>query len=160
MTAAFVAHLRLDQPTRVRIRVTGPLGQPQSTQEISATTWVVPGRAIDGDGIVLNLPGLIVTPVTRVARDGRMMLAADVTLMCGCPITHDGPWKAADYEVRALIDPAGGKPSEIPLEFTGQTNRFAGTASPVAPGHHDVTIWAHNAKTGNTGAVRFSVEAP
>jgi hypothetical protein len=160
MTAAFVAHLKIEQPTRVRIRATGPLGQPQSAQEIAVTTWVVPGKPIGGDGIVLNLPGLIVTPVTQVAKGGRLTLTADVTLMCGCPINRDGLWKAADYEVRALVTSAGGKSGEVPLEFTGETNRFSGTAPLAAAGHHEVTIWAHDAKTGNTGAARFSVDVP
>ena len=160
MTAAFVAHLKLDQPTRIRVKVTGPLAQTQSAQELTVTSWVVPGRPVDGDGIVLNLPGLIVTPVSHIARNGRLTLTADVTLMCGCPITRDGPWNAADYEVRALVTPAGGKPSEVPLEFTGPTNRFSVTAPLATVGAHDVTIWAHNAKTGNTGVARFSIEAP
>jgi hypothetical protein len=163
-TAAFVANLRLDRPTRVRIRVTGPLAQAESAQELAVTTWVVPGRPIGGDGIVLKLPGLIVTPVTQPAKGERLTLTADVTLMCGCPITRDGLWDAADYEVRALVTPAGGKPVENPgksvevaLEFTGQTNRFSGTAPLAAAGPYDVTLWAHNAKTGNTGVAHFSV---
>ena len=151
MTAAFVAHLKIDRPTRIRIKVTGPLAQPQSAQELTVTSWVVPGRPIDGDGIGLNLPGLIVTPVSHIVKGGLLTLSADVTLMCGCPITREGLWNAADYEVRALVTPTGGKPSEIPLEFTGPTNRFSGTAQLPTAGPHEVTIWAHNAKTGNTG---------
>ncbi len=160
MTAAFVAHLKLDQPTRIRVKVTGPLAQPQSAQELTVTSWVVPGRPVDGDGIVLSLPGLIVTPVSHVAKSGRLAITADVTLMCGCPITRDGPWNAADYEVRALVGPAGGKPSEVALEFTGPSNRFSGTAPLAGSGPHEVTIWAHDAKTGNTGVARFSLDAP
>ena len=160
MTAAFVAHLKIDQPTRIRVRVTGPLAQAQSTQELTVTTWVVPGRPVEGDGIVLNLPGLIVTPVSHVAKSGRLTVTADVTLMCGCPITRDGPWSAADYEVRALVSPAGGTPTQTALEFTGAANRFSGTAPLTASGPHEVTVWAHNAKTGNTGVARFSFDAP
>lgn len=109
---------------------------------------------------MLNLPGLIVTPVSHTAKSGRLTLTADVTLMCGCPITRDGLWNAADYEVRALVSPTGGKPTEIPLEFTGPANRFSGTGALAAAGPHEVTIWAHNPKTGNTGVARFSIEGP
>jgi len=160
MTAAYVAHLKLDQPTRIRVKVTGPLALAQSAQELTVTSWVVPGRPIEGDGIVLNLPGLIVTPVSHIARSGQLTLTAEVTLMCGCPITRDGPWNAADYEVRGLVSSAAGKPTEIPLEFTGPTNRFSGTTALATAGPHEVTIWAHNAKTGNTGVARFSIEGP
>jgi hypothetical protein len=79
--------------------------------------------------------------------------------MCGCPITKGGLWDAADYEVSALVSTTGGKPSEVPLEFTGPSNRFSGTG-PLTAGPHDVTIWAHNAKTGNTGVARFSIGVP
>lgn len=61
-TAAYTARLMLERSVRVRIRAIGPLAEPDAVQETSVTTWVVPGRAIGGDGIVLRLPGLIVTP--------------------------------------------------------------------------------------------------
>jgi len=96
-------------------------------------SWVIPGRPVEGDGIALNLPGLIVTPVSHIVRNGQLTLSADVTLMCGCPVTRDGAWNAADYEVRALVSLAGGKPTEIPLEFTGPTNRFSGQRNSRQP---------------------------
>jgi hypothetical protein len=157
-TAEYTATLRLERPTHVRIRAMGPLAQPDAVQELSVTTWVVPGRSIGGDGIVLALPGLIVTPKPQPATNGRLPIATDVTLMCGCPITKDGLWDSDDYEVHALVAASGAPATEVVLNFTGETNRFAGELAAPATGRYVVTVWAHNARTGNTGAASYAVD--
>ena len=159
-SAAYRATLKLERPTRIRIRATGPLAQPDAVQEVSVTTWVVPGRNIDGDGIVLTLPGLIVTPKPQRPTDGRLPLVADVTLMCGCPITKGGLWDSDDYEVRAWVAAGGESPAEVTLKFSGETNRFVGDLPAIRTGRYDVTVWAYDARTGNTGAASYSVDVP
>ena len=159
-TAAYVARLKLERPTRVRIRASGPLESSDATQELAVTTWVVPGRPIGGDGIVLTLPGLIVKPVRQATLSGRLPLVADVKLMCGCPITKGGLWDADDYEVRALITHDGRPAGDAALAFTGETNRFAGAIAVPATGRYQITVWAHNSKTGNTGATNYTVDVP
>lgn len=159
-TASYVARLALERPTRVRIIATGPLAPLTAAQELSVTTWVVPGRPIGGDGIVLKLPGLIVAPVQKMPSSRELPLVADVTLMCGCPITDGGLWNARDYEVKALVSSGNRATGESSLAFTGETNRFAGTFTVPAAGRYDVTVWAHNSKTGNTGAARYTVDVP
>lgn len=156
-TAHYTARLMLEAPRQIRIRVTGPLDVPAAIQDLSVTTWVVPGKHITGDGIVLQLPGLIVNAKNDGVQDGTLPLIADVTLMCGCPITDGGLWDSADYEVRARITTPDGGIVMRDLTFSGEPNRFQGSFTPKAPGLHKVTIWAHNAKTGNTGAARYSV---
>lgn len=159
-TAAYVARLKLEHPTRVRIRLLGPLAQPDSAQELTVTTWVVPGRPIDGDGIVLKLPGLLVTPLRQPISNNQLPLGANVTLMCGCPITRGGHWDAADYEVRALLERDGKVASDTTLAFTGETNRFAAAIAAPASGRYQITVWAHDSKTGNTGAARYTMDVP
>ncbi|WP_348675321.1 hypothetical protein [uncultured Abyssibacter sp.] len=158
-TAACTASLPLTKPTRVRIRVTGPqqMAQPAS---LSVTTWVVPGHPIDGDGLVLNLPGLIVTADPMPSKGGELPLRATVTLMCGCPLTEGGLWDTADYEVMARVERPDGSVSAVPLSFTGEPNHFAGMLPVKQQGRHLVTIWAHNAGTGNTGAADYTVDVP
>jgi hypothetical protein len=124
------------------------------------TTWVVPGRPIGGDGIVLKLPGLRVTPERAQVANGQLPLAAHVTLMCGCPITRGGHWDAADYEVHGVIEQGDKTVGDVPLTFTGETNRFAGSLPAPPSGRYQVTVWAHNAKTGNTGVGRATVDVP
>jgi len=158
-TAAYTASLPLAKPTRVRIRVTGPqqMAQPAS---LSVTTWVVPGRPIEGDGLVLSLPGLIVTADPMPSKGGELPLQATVTLMCGCPLTEGGLWDTADYEVMARVERPDGSVNDVPLSFTGEPNHFAGMLRVKQRGRHAVTIWAHNAGTGNTGATYYTVDVP
>ena len=156
-TAHYTSTLMLEAPTRIRIRLTGPLDVPAAIQDLSLTTWVVPGKDIRGDGLVLHLPGLIVDARNLGVQDGSLPLIADVTLMCGCPITEGGLWDSADYEVQARIVGPDGTVATRDLAFGGEPNRFQGSYTPDAAGLYTVTIWAHNAKTGNTGAATYSI---
>jgi hypothetical protein len=159
-SAGFTARLMLERPTRVRIRALGPLAVADARQEVALTTWVLPGKSIDGDGIVLRLPGLIVAARPALAVDGRVPLAADVTLMCGCPITAGGLWDAADYTVGASLRRDGELVGETTLAFSGEPNLFAGELPAPAPGRIEVTLWAHNANTGNSGVSRYTLDLP
>ena len=52
--------LDLEEPTDVLIEAEGPLAFPQALQRASVSTVLVPGVAIEGEGLVLKLLGLIV----------------------------------------------------------------------------------------------------
>lgn len=157
-TGGFIATVDIDEPRRLKFSVTGPVGNPDATQQLTVTSWVVPDRDILGDGLVLRLPGLAVKADEPKAGSGRWQLAAEVTLMCGCPITADGLWSAKSYEVHALLRRGGETVSEAPLAFTGQRDRFDG-AMPVPPvGRYRLIVWAYDRDTGNTGASERIVE--
>ncbi len=59
-TAGFLAKIPLTRPTHVEITAEGPLGYPQATQKTSKTLWLVPGKDILGEGILLEIHGFIV----------------------------------------------------------------------------------------------------
>ena len=152
--AGFHAHLDLERPTQVRVRVRGPLDVEQSVQEATLTTWVVPGRNLIDPGLVISLPGLIVDLVHQSVDGHSIDVAADVKLMCGCPITEGGLWDAADYQVVAQLRQGARLVAEAALEFTGTTNRFAGTIAAPAVGEYQLWIYGHAPTTGNTGAIQ------
>lgn len=58
--ASFRATLDLDRPTRVEITAEGPLGYPQAMQRVSTTMLLLPGQHIEGEGVLLEIPGYIV----------------------------------------------------------------------------------------------------
>src|SRR5687768_8165705 len=58
--AAFRATVDIARPMRVEVSAEGPLQYPQAMQKASTTMLLVPGRHIEGDGIVLEIPGFIV----------------------------------------------------------------------------------------------------
>lgn len=157
-TAGYLSTINIDTPVQLRITLRGPLNVENSIQELSLTQWVVPGKDILGDGIVFNLPGLIVAAQADIATDTDMLkVQADVTLMCGCPLTDEGLWDARDYEVKALIPERKRKASrrfktvEHKLEFTGEKNKFAGEIPKPKAGQVSVIVYAYNRNTGNTG---------
>ena len=41
--------------------------------------------------------------------------------------------------------------AEMPLEYAGETSRFRGTFRAAEPGAYEVTVFAYDAATGNTG---------
>jgi len=151
-SASFIASIDLDRPVLARIRIAGPLGVAQSIRHLSVTQWVLPGQDQVDPGIVLQLPGLIVSPVEVAVNDGELRAGVDVTMICGCPITEGGLWDSNDFSVNASLYRDGEKVETFPLEFTGQTNRFAGKATAPEPGSYELWISAFESNADNTGA--------
>jgi hypothetical protein len=58
--AFFQADLLLDKPTQVEIYTEAPLGFPHNIQKGSKTLTLIPGKHILGEGVVIELNGLIV----------------------------------------------------------------------------------------------------
>ena len=58
--ASFQAEIPLNKPTRVEIYAEAPLRYPQSLQRGSKTITFIPGKHILGEGVVIELNGLIV----------------------------------------------------------------------------------------------------
>lgn len=59
-SACFQAELELAEPTPVEVTAEGPLACPEAIQTASKTTWLIPGRHLDGEGLKLTLHGFIV----------------------------------------------------------------------------------------------------
>ncbi len=84
--AFFLAEIALERPTQVEIRVDAPLGFPQALQRGSKTITLVPGKDIGGEGVVIELDGLIVDiaapPTTGALRKGEdLRVEADVRML-------------------------------------------------------------------------------
>src|SRR5437868_9747136 len=102
----FMARLELDEPCLIEVTAYGPLGGLQSAHKVSAMQWVIPGKNITGgDGFLLVMPGLLVqvlepiTHLTLTSIPSMVCIAANVTMMCGCPISPGGIWDSKDFEV-------------------------------------------------------------
>ncbi|RMF16897.1 MAG: hypothetical protein D6757_02015, partial [Alphaproteobacteria bacterium] len=62
--AKFHAVLDIDSPREILVTARGPLGAPQAMAEASTRLWLLPGvDRTAGDGVLLELTGLIVAPV-------------------------------------------------------------------------------------------------
>ncbi len=160
-SAAWTARLDIDQPTRVRIMVTGPLDVTNSIQQQDTTLWMIPGVDRVDPPLVLQLPGLIVDVLSldSGSADG-VELTALVTMLCGCPITADGLWRADDLVVVASLYQDGAKLTETPLGFTGTTNQFAGRIDRPESGNYTLYVSAHQRSTANTGLQQQTLIIP
>ena len=162
-SAVFHAKLDLERPRRVTASVTGPLSQPQAATTVTSTQWVLPGKDVtQGDGWLLELPGLVVDLVSPAAfqpgkRDTQVWVEVAVTMMCGCALSVDGPWKAGDTDVELRVT-ANGKPQPAQrLTFEAGKGVFLGSYFPREPGIHELEVRAWDAPNGNAGVARTTV---
>lgn len=157
-TAGYLANLDLDAPRLLRFTVMGPYGFRQAMQESSTTSWVVPGKDILGDGIILGMNGFIVDAWAQVEKGYQVQLMTKASLMCGCPITEEGLWPASDYEVKAVIMRDEKEITETTMQFTGTTGLFRGELVLDEPGHYKAIVYLFDADTGNVGVDRTMFE--
>lgn len=162
--AVFRTTLELDAPRRVEALAEGPLAQRQAWNRASSTMWVVPGKPVTGgDGWLLELPGFVVDvldpPAHQMLQGGRreVPLRANVTLMCGCPITPGGLWDADRYEVAAIVKHNGQRVRELSLAYAGQPSQFEATLDLPEPGTYELVVYAYDPASGNTGLDRTTL---
>lgn len=159
--AKFSATIDIDEPRLIEVEVFGPLAQRQGANRVTATQWVVPGEDITGgDGWLIELPGYVVdvlappSHLTLPPEMRKVELSANVSLMCGCPITPGGLWDARELTVKALVTRDGEKLPPVDMAYAGAPSQFSGSVAVDEPGLYDVTVYAHNPRTGNTGLDR------
>lgn len=156
-TAGFVAMVDIAEPTLVRIEAEGPLGRPASATTVSSTLWLLPGHNIDGDGIVLMFPGLVVEPTVILDGPDRFRITAKVSPMCGCPIEANGIWDAANYSVRATLLRHNRAVAETALAFTGRTGEYAGVLPKADADGDTLRVVAFESRTPNTGVAMATI---
>ena len=162
--AAFRATLDLKQPRLITVEVAGPRVQQQAGHAASATQWVVPGKHLSGgDGWVVELPGFVVNVLQPPGQgvDARgcteLTIDAQVVMMCGCPVTPDGLWDAEQYEVGMLVSREGQEVDDIAMHYAGKTSQFTGEVPVTGPGVYDISVYAYDPRTGNTGVDQTTV---
>lgn len=155
-TAGFTALLDIDAPVFVTVEAHAPWSQPQARIKVETQLWIIPGKNISGDGLVLEFPGFVVdilSPQTHesIAAGKAIPITANVVMMCGCPVTEGGIWDASGYEVAAIVQKDGEQQQEVPLQITEKASTFHAELIPEAPGLYQVTVYAYDPTTGNTG---------
>ena len=159
--AAYATTIDLDEPSLIEVTACGPSAGLQSANRVSATQWVVPGKHITGgDGWIMELPGFVVNveaPSSHSMLAGKAVtIRANVTMMCGCPITPGGLWDANKIEVAALLRKNGQRAGVLPLQYAGTPNQFTGTWTVQEAGTYEADVYAYDASNGNTGIDRVT----
>ena len=162
--AKFAANLDIDEPRYLQVSAYGPLDRRFTANRASATQWVVPGKDITGgDGWVLELPGLLVAPnlaastVSMSEAAGGILIEAEVMLMCGCPIEPGFFWDAKDYEVVAIVRRGDQDVGRYPLRYAGAASEFETRFTAPQPGVYDISVYAYDSASGNTGLGRIEL---
>lgn len=157
-TAKFEALLAINEPTFVTIQAIAPFNQKQAHVMAQTQLWVIPDKDIAGDGIVLEIPGFIVNVLSPQTHESieeqnaeRIELKANVVMMCGCPLTNGGLWDAEKVEVSAILKKNNEVIATVPMEVKEKANTFEAAVDLSVPGLYEITIYAYDARTGNTG---------
>ena len=160
-TAGFLAKLDINKPVFVTIEAIGPVSKKQAAVKTTTQQWIIPGKHIKGEGITLEIPGFVVdilSPQTHesIIPNTDIEITANVVMMCGCPVTDGGLWDANNYEVKALITKEGNKETEVALEVLAKPSTFKGTIN-LSPGNYEITVYAFDPSTGNTGLDKTNI---
>ena len=158
-TAKFLASIDIDEPTFIRIEVISPFNNKQAQAEVSTELWLIPGKDILGDGIILEIPGFIIDilkPRTHhyislsSIKNKPFEIKANIVMMCGCAINKGGIWDSENIEVKAILKKNGMHVKDIVMSFT-ETNLFEGNINLTSAGQYELIVYAYNVKSGNTG---------
>ena len=154
----FLATLEISEPTLVEVTAEGPLGTPQAVQRTSTTLWMVPGKDVLGEGLVLVLNGFAIrleSPMpegTFTAADP-IGVRVHVEMLCGCPITPGGLWDANRIEVVARLLDDREIVAETALGYAGERSKFEGALLASDPGEYRLEILAIDVDRANFGRV-------
>ena len=157
-TAGFKASLNLEAPTFVTVEAYAPYNKKQARVMSSTQLWLLPGKDITGDGLILEVPGFVVdilSPQTheRINEENQIEIKANVVMMCGCPITPGGIWDADQYEINGILSRDGIQMRELDLKAGEKPSTFSAEAD-LEPGLYELLVSAYDPVTGNTGVDR------
>ena len=161
-TAAFIATLELERPTRVEVIAEGPLDSSNAVQRSSKTLLLVPGHDIVGEGLILELNGFTVVidrpanadesiaPISVTAGE-EITVRAHITMLCGCPTSPGGLWDSNQITILARFVQRGQILVETSLEYAGEMSTFEGTLPATGFGAMELQVIAVEATKANAG---------
>ena len=159
-TAGFLAKLDVSTPTFIEVEAYAPINKKQAIVKSSTQLWVIPGKDIIGDGVVLEIPGFVVdilSPQTHERIPGEISteIKANIVMMCGCPVEEGGLWDASGFEIKAVVE-AEGFFKEVELSQTEKSSTFSGNIA-LNKGNYTITVYAFDPKTGNSGLDKTNI---
>lgn len=157
-TASFLATLDISRPTFVEVSAYGPVEYGKSGPLGSTKLWLLPGVHIEGEGLIIELSGLLVDVMSpRNGRhslgsfqEGHVPVQVNVAMLCGCPITPAMYWDSADFIVKATLRQMGEVKQEVTLNWVAEST-FDGAFTITKPGPYEIEITAYEPGTPNTG---------
>lgn len=163
--AKFEASIDIEEPRLITIEVYAPYSQRQSMVKSSTQVWLIPGKDIIGDGIIVEIPGFAVDLMTPQVPEGIRLsggkalihIRANVVMMCGCPTEPSGLWDSNKYEIKAIIKYDGRISGTMPLKYADKKSSFEGELEVARAGLYEIIVYSYDPATGNTGLDRSVV---
>lgn len=159
-TAKFEAVVDIDEPTFVTIEAIAPVNRKSSAIKATTQLWLIPGKDIDGEGIILDMPGFILdilepqthrVTLLETMKDKKIKIKINLVMLCGCVINKGGVWDSEQIEVKALVKKDGQQYKELALSMTGIDNIFDAVLDVRETGMYEVQVYAYDRITKNTG---------
>ncbi|MFC6633679.1 hypothetical protein [Microbulbifer taiwanensis] len=160
--AGFEATLDISEPVFLTVEVLAPAIKKQARVLAQTQTWLVPGKPIAGDGLIVEIPGFVVdllSPQTHfytTVDKSPFEISANVVMMCGCPLTDGGLWDGSQIEVAAIVKRDGETYRTVPLKMQDTMNTFSAPLKAAEAGVYEILVYAYDPRTGNTGVDRTS----
>ncbi|MDJ1497250.1 hypothetical protein QNI19_30205 [Cytophagaceae bacterium DM2B3-1] len=163
-TAKFETLIDIKEPTFVTIEAIAPVNRKSAAVTASTQLWLIPGKAIDGEGVVLEIPGFILDilepqthQVIQIAslKNNQVKIKINLVMMCGCVINKGGIWNADNIDVKALVKKDGTPQNEVVLKSI-QDNIFEGLIPVSDKGNYEIQVYAYDKVTKNTGVDKIN----
>lgn len=158
-SAKLVANLLLKNPVFVTISATGPQDYDEKRTWTSTQLWLIPGKDITGDGIILDVPGFVVDLIKpdSAIKNKIIPIKAKVVMMCGCTTKPDGTWNSSEYDITALIYKDGNNVASVPLGYSGKPNYYEAQFKAPIDGTYKVVVYVFHPETGNSGVDEMKI---
>lgn len=162
-SASFQTNLMLAKPVFVEIKATFHTAYSGHPIVMSQRQWLIPGKGMTGDGIVLEMPGFAMRiehplPHQSVALSTQDDARIDLfmIMLCGCSIGPGGTWDSDPMEIEAMMYQGNVLIRTIP--FTNvSTNHFSADLSDLGEGSYEVYVTAYDPRSLNTGVEKIQV---
>lgn len=164
-TAKFEATIDIAESTFVTVEVIAPFNKKQASIKAQTQVWLIPGKDMSGEGIVVEIPGFIIdvlAPQTHGfmslgANNNQINIKANVVMMCGCTISKGGLWDGDKMEAKAIIKRNGQAFQTVKLQLGKQVNTFEGVLKTTEAGLYEILVYVYDARSQNTGVDKVNV---
>lgn len=160
-TAKFETSININEPMLITIDVEAPMNKKPDTIKNSTQIWLIPGKDIIGDGLVIEIPGFSVNAISpeKIKMSGGravIPIQARIVMQCGCSLTPGGLWNSTKYDIEAIVKHNGKITDKTKLNFAGPST-FKGEIKVSQPGDYEIIVYVYDPLTGNTGVDKATV---
>ncbi len=162
-SAGFHVNLPLKNPVFSEIEATFRTAYSGHPITMTKSLWLIPGKDMTGDGIVLDMPGFAMRighpqphQSVSLSTDGDARIDLFLIMLCGCPIEPGGTWDCDPMDIEAMIYQNDKWLKTVDFEFV-ETNHFTADLTDLPPGSYTAYVSVYDPRSLNTGVEKVQV---